>query len=62
MAHQSKQIVYTDEKRHKCLSCGAVRYESFMRRPEWRERTACSQFGNNLKQWICRRQCYYETE
>lgn len=57
MAHQSEQIVYTDEKRHKCLSCKAVRYESFMHKAERPEVTACNQFGNSLKQWKCNRDC-----
>lgn len=55
MAHKSTRLVHYDEKRHKCLECGAVRYESFMRKAEWRETTACSQFGNDKKQWICKK-------
>jgi len=49
--------MHTDEKRHKCLRCGRVRYESFMRKPNGLETTACSQFGNSSKQWICKRSC-----
>ncbi len=55
---RSKNIIHADEKRHKCLRCGAVRYESRMRKPEWNETTACSQFGNAAKQWICRGECF----
>jgi len=55
MATKRFFFTHEDEKRHKCLKCGAVRYESFMRKATWREWTACPQFGNNAKQWICRR-------
>jgi hypothetical protein len=55
MAMRSLKIIHTDEKRHKCLKCGAVRYESFMRKPSGLEITACAQYGNNLKQWICKK-------
>lgn len=58
MVMRSEKIIHADEKRHKCLNCGAVRYETFMRKPERNEITACSQFGNNLKQWICRLECF----
>lgn len=55
MAHYSEKLIHDDEKRHKCCKCGSVRYESFMRKPKWYERTACSQFGNARKQWICKK-------
>ena len=55
MVTTSDRIVYSDEKRHKCLKCGSVRYESFMRKPSCFETTACPQFGNDLKQWICKK-------
>ena len=58
MATESYRIIHEDEKRHKCFKCGAVRYEGFMRRVSRIESTACSQFGNDLKQWKCRRNCH----
>ena len=50
----SLRIIHADEKRHKCHFCGAVRYESKMRRLEHHETEACSQWGNNMKCWECR--------
>lgn len=58
MATRSKRIVYEDEKRHKCSRCGAVRYESKMRKLTRAEAPAQGQFGNDKKQWICKNKCW----
>jgi hypothetical protein len=57
MAHRSNQIVHTDEKRHKCHLCGAVRYEARMVKMDYMESDNCSQFGNDKKCWKCRGTC-----
>ena len=46
------------EKRHKCHFCGAVRYESNMRKLEPRETRAVSQFANDQKCWTCKGECW----
>ena len=58
MATTSKKIVHSDEKRHKCHFCGAVRYESKMRKLDWRETKASGEFGNDMKCWACRGKCW----
>lgn len=47
-----------NEQRHKCHFCGAVRYESNMRKIGGAETHANSQFGNNLKCWACLGDCF----
>jgi len=48
----------SDQKRHKCHYCGAVRYEHLMIKiTPWKTR-ASSQFGNDTKCWACRRECW----
>ncbi len=58
MAITSYRIIHSDEPRHKCHLCGAVRYKSFMRKLGRMENTAVSQFGNDLKCWACRAECW----
>jgi len=58
MSIRSSNIVHSDEKRHKCHFCGAVRYESFMRKLEPRETNTVSQFNNDMKCWACLRDCW----
>jgi len=58
MATTSSNIIHSDEKRHKCHFCGAVRYESYMRKLEKWEPKVVSQFGNDLKCWACRGACW----
>lgn len=55
MATHSSRIVHSDEKRHKCHFCSAVRYESFMRKLKHHETNAVSQFNNSSKCWSCNR-------
>lgn len=58
MAKHSNVIIHSDEKRHKCHFCGAVRYESNMRKLEPKETKASWQFGNAEKCWACQRECW----
>jgi len=62
MAMRSTRIVHSDEKRHKCHFCGAVRYESFMTKLERGQTNTCSQFNNNEKCWACRKECWRKNE
>ena len=55
MATHSIRIVHYDEKRHKCNKCGAVRYESYMRKASHMEIRVVPQFGNDLKCWLCKK-------
>ena len=57
MSIRSYCIVHSDEKRHKCHYCGAVRYEYFMVKLKGYETRACAQFNNDSKCWACRH-CY----
>ena len=58
MAMISEKIIHSDEKRHKCHFCGAVRYESKMRKLGHLETTALAQFGNDEKCWACKNWCW----
>jgi len=58
MTMRSENIIHADEDRHKCCWCGAVRYESFMRKATKEEQTADYYFNNAQKQWVCRGVCF----
>jgi len=57
MAIRSSKIIHSDEKRHKCHFCGAVRYESKMFKLKRWETHAVNQFGNSEKCWACLGEC-----
>ena len=54
----SQRKIHSDEKRHKCHYCGAVRYESYMRRLDRLEvRDVSYSYGNDRKCWCCKKRC-----
>lgn len=60
MVIKSERIIHSDEKRHKCHFCGAVKYESKMRKLKREETRISYHWANDEKCWACKNPCFID--